>query len=126
MVTITFADRVTEKRALGFLLGRFSGRVLRSGEHLVPEAALEERLADQGIPFMVKGKATYEQTVGGGSRCCFPFGSMTGAMFRRNGSPRPSLRWSSSSGRPATRRRGLRGTGPMVASHIAMILFALY
>lgn len=41
MVTITFPDRETEKRALGFLLGRFSGRVLKSGEHLVPEAALE-------------------------------------------------------------------------------------
>jgi len=33
MVTITFEDRETEKRALAFLLGRFSGRVLRSGEH---------------------------------------------------------------------------------------------
>jgi len=43
-----------EKRALAFLLGRFSGRVLRSGEHLVPEAALEA-LADQNIPFTVKG-----------------------------------------------------------------------
>ena len=62
MVTITFPDRQTEKRALGFLLGRFSGRVMKSGEHLVPEAALEA-LADQGIPFMVKGKATYEQQV---------------------------------------------------------------
>jgi hypothetical protein len=62
MVTITFADRVTEKRALAFLLGRFSGRVLRSGEHLVPEAALEA-LADQNIPFAVKGKTTYEQQV---------------------------------------------------------------
>jgi len=60
MVTITFPDRETEKRALGFLLGRFSGRVLRSGEHLVPEAALEA-LADQSIPFSVKGKTTYEQ-----------------------------------------------------------------
>ena len=60
MVTITFADRETEKRALAFLLGRFSGRVLRSGEHLVPEAALEA-LADQNIPFTVKGKTTYEQ-----------------------------------------------------------------
>jgi hypothetical protein len=60
MVTITFPDRATEKRALGFLLGRFSGRVLKSGEHLVPEAALEA-LADQNIPFAVKGKATYEQ-----------------------------------------------------------------
>jgi hypothetical protein len=62
MVAITFPDRETEKRALGFLLGRFSGRVLRSGEHLVPEAALEA-LADQNIPFTVKGKASYEQQV---------------------------------------------------------------
>jgi len=52
MVTITFPDRETEKRALAFLLGRFSGRVLNSGEHLVPEAALEA-LADQNIPFTV-------------------------------------------------------------------------
>lgn len=57
MVTITFPDRETEKRALAFLLGRFSGRVFRSGEHLVPEAALEA-LADQNIPFTVKGKPT--------------------------------------------------------------------
>jgi hypothetical protein len=62
MVTITFPDRKTEKQALAFLLGRFSGRVLRSGEHLVPEAALEA-LANQNIPFSVKGKATYEQQV---------------------------------------------------------------
>lgn len=60
MVTITFADRETEKRALAALLGRFSGRVLRSGEHIVPEAALEF-LADQNISFSVKGKTTYEQ-----------------------------------------------------------------
>ena len=53
MVTITFPDRETEKHALAFLLGRFSGRVLRSGEHLVPEAALEA-LADQNIPFTVE------------------------------------------------------------------------
>ncbi len=51
MVTITFADRATEKRALAFLLGRFSGRVLRTGEHIVPEAALEA-LAGQDISFM--------------------------------------------------------------------------
>lgn len=62
MVTIIFPDRETEKRALGFLLGRFSGHVLRSGEHLVPEAALEA-LADQNIPFTVQGKATYEQQI---------------------------------------------------------------
>jgi hypothetical protein len=62
MVTITFSDRKTQKRALAFLLGRFSGKVLRSGEHLVPEAALEA-LADQNIPFTVKGKTTYEQQI---------------------------------------------------------------
>jgi len=58
MVTITFPDRETEKRALAFLLGRFSGRMLKSGEHLVPEAALEA-MADQNIPFSVLGKAAY-------------------------------------------------------------------
>jgi hypothetical protein len=41
------------------LIGRFSGRVLRSGEHIVPEAALEA-LADQNIPFAVRGRATDE------------------------------------------------------------------
>jgi hypothetical protein len=57
MITITFPDRDTEKRALAFLLGRFSGRVLSSGEHLIPEAALEA-LADQNISFTVQGKTT--------------------------------------------------------------------
>ena len=57
MVTMTFPDRDTERLALAFLLGRFSGRVLRTGEHLVPEAALEA-LAGQNIPFAVKGKTT--------------------------------------------------------------------
>ena len=62
MVTIVFADRDAERRALAYLLGRFSGRVVRSGEHLVPEAALEA-LADQNISFTVKGKTSYEQQV---------------------------------------------------------------
>ncbi len=57
MVTIRFEDRDAEKRALAFLLGRFSGRVLRAGEHLVPEAALKA-LADANIRFTVQGKAT--------------------------------------------------------------------
>jgi hypothetical protein len=57
MVTITFPDRDTEKRALAFMLGRFSGRVLRSGEHIVPEAALEA-LADQDIPFSARDRST--------------------------------------------------------------------
>jgi hypothetical protein len=62
MVTIRFPDRKTEKHALAVLLGRFSGRVLRSGEHLVRDVVLEA-LADQNIPFTVKGKATDEQQV---------------------------------------------------------------
>lgn len=60
MITITFPDRDTEERALAFLLGRFSGHVLKSGEHLVPESA-HEAPASENIPFVVKGKATYEQ-----------------------------------------------------------------
>ncbi len=60
MVAITFPDRETERRALALLVGRFSGRALHSGEHLVPEAALEV-LADQDIEFTVKGKVTDEQ-----------------------------------------------------------------
>jgi len=62
MVTIIFPNREIEKKALAFLLGRFSGRILRSGEHLVPEAALEA-LANENIVFTVKGKTTYEQQV---------------------------------------------------------------
>jgi hypothetical protein len=62
MITITFPDKATEKRALAFLMGRFSGRVLKSGEHLVPEPALAA-LAEQNIPYSVLGRATYEQQV---------------------------------------------------------------
>jgi hypothetical protein len=57
MVTITFSDRETEKKALGLLLGHFSGKVLRSGEHLVPETALKA-LASANIPFTIQGNAT--------------------------------------------------------------------
>ncbi len=59
MVLIQFPDRKTEIKGLAFLLGRFSGKVLKGGLHIVPEPALEA-LASQNIPFSVKGKATYE------------------------------------------------------------------
>src|SRR4051812_41673259 len=62
MVSITFQNRATERKALAFLLGRFSGRVLKGGVHLVPEAALEA-MAQENIPFTVKGKASYGQQV---------------------------------------------------------------
>jgi hypothetical protein len=62
MVVVTFPDGATQKKALGFLLGRFSGKVLKSGEHIVPEAALAA-LADQNIAFTVHGKASYEKQI---------------------------------------------------------------
>jgi hypothetical protein len=62
MVIITFPDKETQQKALGFLLGRFSGKVLKSGEHIVPEAALAA-LAGQDIVFTVQGRASYEQQV---------------------------------------------------------------
>jgi hypothetical protein len=62
MVVITFPDKETQKRALGFLLGRFSGTVLKTGEHIVPEAALAA-LAERNFVFTVKGQASYEQEV---------------------------------------------------------------
>jgi len=62
MVVITFPDSETQKKALGFLLGRFSGMVLKTGEHIVPEAALAA-LAQQGIVFTAHGKASYDQQV---------------------------------------------------------------
>ncbi|MBX3290942.1 MAG: hypothetical protein KF855_16650 [Acidobacteria bacterium] len=60
MVTITFPDREMEKKAIGILLRNFSGRILKNGEHIVPEQALEA-LALKGIKFTVKGQSTYEQ-----------------------------------------------------------------
>ena len=62
MVVITFPDADTQKKALGFLLGRFSGKVLKSGEHLVPEAALP-MLAAKNLSFTVHGQASYEKQV---------------------------------------------------------------
>ena len=60
MVIITFPDRDTQKEALGFLLGRYSGTVLKSGEHIVPEAALAA-LAKQNLVFTVRGKVDEEE-----------------------------------------------------------------
>ena len=62
MVVITFPDETTQRKALGFLLKRFSGMALKSGEHIVPEAALAA-LARENIPFTVLGQATYEKQV---------------------------------------------------------------
>jgi hypothetical protein len=60
MIRIRFTDRQAERRALGYLAGRFSFKSWASGEMLVPEPALLV-LAREGIPFSVEGPATYEQ-----------------------------------------------------------------
>jgi hypothetical protein len=60
MVIITFPNPETRKQALVYLLGRYSGTLLKSGEVIVPENALKP-LALQDLVFTVKGKANEEQ-----------------------------------------------------------------
>lgn len=60
MVIIRFPDEDTERRGLGFLARRFSGKSYATGETIVPEAALAA-LALEGIKFTVEGPATYER-----------------------------------------------------------------
>jgi hypothetical protein len=60
VIIIRFRDEATQKRALGFLIGRFSGHSWASGEVAVPEEALAP-LAREGIPFAVEGPATHER-----------------------------------------------------------------
>ena len=60
MIVIRFADAETERRALGYLAGRFSFTSWAGGETMVPEAALPH-LAREGIRFSVEGPAGYER-----------------------------------------------------------------
>jgi hypothetical protein len=60
MIIIRFPDAAMEKRAFGFLPGRFSFKSWANGEMLIPEFALPS-LAAEGISFFVQGTATYEQ-----------------------------------------------------------------
>ena len=62
MIRIRFPDAASERRGLGYLLGRFSFKSWASGETLVPDHALPS-LAREGIPFSVEGPATYEQII---------------------------------------------------------------
>ena len=62
MIVIRFPDEQSERRALGYLAGRFSFTTWQTGEALVPEAALAA-LAVEGIHFHVEGTATYGQAV---------------------------------------------------------------
>lgn len=61
MIVVTFPIRNLEKRSLGFLLGRFSGRALKSDEHVVPYAALQA-LADRKISFLIAARILEQMT----------------------------------------------------------------
>ncbi len=60
MVVIKFPNTEAQDEAVGFLAGRFSGRLLGSGEVIVPEAALGV-LAAENFSFTVLGRASYDQ-----------------------------------------------------------------
>ena len=62
MVLIRFPDSESERRVLGYLVGKFSFKTWETGETLVPEAALQF-LAVEGIKFLVEGPASYERSV---------------------------------------------------------------
>jgi hypothetical protein len=60
MVIIRFADAQTERRALGFMAGRFPFKSWETGETAVAESTLAY-LAGEGFVFTVEGPATYER-----------------------------------------------------------------
>jgi hypothetical protein len=59
-VIIRFPDEETERKALGKLIRRFSGKSWSSGETMVSSPALAY-LAAEGISFTVVGPAPYER-----------------------------------------------------------------
>jgi hypothetical protein len=62
MIRIRFPDPGSDRRALGYLAGRFPFKSWSNGQMLVPPAALP-CLALEDIPFIVEGPATYEQSI---------------------------------------------------------------
>ena len=62
MMLIRFPDDAAKRKALGFLIGRFSFKSWATGEMVVPEPALSA-LNSQNISFQVEGPATYERLV---------------------------------------------------------------
>jgi hypothetical protein len=62
MIQIRFTSRDEQRKALGWLPGRFSFKSWSDGRMLVPDQALPS-LALEGISFIVEGPATYEQIV---------------------------------------------------------------
>jgi hypothetical protein len=62
MILIRFPDMESKRKALARLAGRFPFTTWKSGELLVPAAALSE-LALEGISYTVEGPADYERSV---------------------------------------------------------------
>jgi hypothetical protein len=62
MVKLRFPDSDVERKAIGYLAGRYSFKTFAEGYTLVPEAALPS-LAVAGISFTVEGRASYEHVV---------------------------------------------------------------
>jgi hypothetical protein len=62
MICIRFPDAAMERKAIGFLVGRFSCKSFATGETLVPDYALPY-LAREGIRFIVEGPASYAQLI---------------------------------------------------------------
>ncbi len=62
LIRIRFPDPDSERRALGFLAGRFSFTAYATGEVLVVESALAA-LAVEGISFTSEGPASYAETI---------------------------------------------------------------
>ena len=60
MVLIRFADSQTERRALGYLCGRFAGKTWANGDTMVSEEALAH-LAAENIAFTVTGRPDYRR-----------------------------------------------------------------
>lgn len=59
MIVVTFPDKEMERRAVGFLLPRCSGKSWDTGEMAIPAWVLPE-LAIKGIQFTVSGPARYK------------------------------------------------------------------
>ena len=62
MTKLRFPNAESERKALGYLAGRYPFKTFAEGYTLVPEAALSS-LALQGISFTVEGKAAYEHVI---------------------------------------------------------------
>jgi hypothetical protein len=62
MIKVRFPNSESERKALGYLAGRFPFKTFADGYTLVPESALS-RLALEGISFTVEGRAAYHHLV---------------------------------------------------------------